>query len=267
SQVSSPSAFRQLRRAGIAGAAFASLALGFHWCRDFVAVDSCLDAGHVYDYAREACDTTALTPPVIPYSERHSTLILVAAALIVSGLGATLASRGLAAGGQDSTFSGFMAVVIMALAVWAVPGWGRLVLLAPIVAGAGWAIFTLRHSGGSRECGAAEQCAEADGAGKRERRSLAQRSPDNWGRRRETKDDCRGPSGGSRIRREHYCGRFDTPRGPGGHLRFIGGWRLCSRVTEGRLLYAQLRVGAEVERRDDARGRGFGHRLGSLPDR
>jgi uncharacterized membrane protein len=47
----------------------------------------------------------------------------------------------------NTTFPAFIAVWIMALAVWAVPGPGRLVLLAPVVIGAVWAFVRLRRSG------------------------------------------------------------------------------------------------------------------------
>ena len=134
-------------QAGVALAALAGLALGAHWLHEFVAVDSCLDAGHVYDYVREQCDTSAQVLPVIPYAQRHATLVLVSSGLIVTGLVGAIAARAHGSGPWELSFSLGMALLVMALAVWAVPGWGRLVLVAPVIAGAGWALFSLRRSG------------------------------------------------------------------------------------------------------------------------
>lgn len=46
----------------------------------------------------------------------------------------------------NTTFPAFIAVWIMGVAIWAVPGPGRLVLLAPVIIGAVWAFVRLRHS-------------------------------------------------------------------------------------------------------------------------
>jgi hypothetical protein len=62
------------------------LVVGLHWGRDSMRVDSCLDAGHVYDYALEACDREATTHPVIPYSQRHPNVIRTGLALCGVGL-------------------------------------------------------------------------------------------------------------------------------------------------------------------------------------
>jgi hypothetical protein len=43
------------------------------------------------------------------------------------------------------SFSPFMAVVVMALAIWAVPGWGKLPLLGAAILGACWAVVRLRR--------------------------------------------------------------------------------------------------------------------------
>jgi len=134
-------------RAGMALAALAGLALGAHWFRELAAVDSCLDSGHVYDYLHERCDTTALTLPIIPYGERHGTLVRVASGLILAGVALAVASPVFRSGVWPLSFSGAMALLIMGLAVWAVPGWGKLVLLTPIIIGAGWALIRLRRSG------------------------------------------------------------------------------------------------------------------------
>lgn len=47
-------------------------------------------------------------------------------------------------------FSLVMALLIMGLAVWAVPGTGKLVLLTPAVLGAAWAFMRLRRSAGGK---------------------------------------------------------------------------------------------------------------------
>ena len=43
------------------------------------------------------------------------------------------------------SFSAFMAVLIMALAGWALPGYSRLILIVPTLLGTGWAILKLRR--------------------------------------------------------------------------------------------------------------------------
>ena len=134
-------------RAGLAISIVAGLALGAHWCADWNAIDSCLDAGHVYDYAHEVCDTSALTLPVISYVDRHSNLIRLAWALMLAG--AALSGYVMRRRIRRIPFSLVMAVLVMCLAVWAVPGWGRLVLVAPVLAGAAGAFWMLRHSGAS----------------------------------------------------------------------------------------------------------------------
>jgi len=145
--MTAPNAITTVGRAGLAVAVLAGATLGAHWCRDALVVDSCLDAGHVYDYANERCDSTALTLPVIAYTDRHAAFLRVASALVLSGIAVALASRAFAGGAPELSFSGGMALLIMGLAVWAVPGWGRLVLVAPIIAGTGWALLRLRRSG------------------------------------------------------------------------------------------------------------------------
>jgi len=48
------------------------------------------------------------------------------------------------------SFSPFMAVLIMGLAIWAVPGWGKLPLLGAAILGALWAFVRLRRSEGRK---------------------------------------------------------------------------------------------------------------------
>ena len=139
--------YTRVGQAGVALATLASLGLGAHYCRESVAIDSCLDAGHVYDYVRERCDSSAQALPVIPYAERHATIVLVASGLILMGLAAPIVTRRLRWRSSELYFSGGMAALVMGLAVWAVPGWARLLLLAPVVLGLGWALLRLRSSG------------------------------------------------------------------------------------------------------------------------
>ena len=61
-------------------------ALGY--VREFVAVDSCLDAGGSFDYAHSRCDR-AEAHPFVPYSERHPDSLRAAAvggAVVASGI-------------------------------------------------------------------------------------------------------------------------------------------------------------------------------------
>jgi hypothetical protein len=60
--------------------------LGGHWLLEAVNVDSCLDAGHVYDYSNGRCDEAALHRPVIPYGERHPGVVASAVALLSVGI-------------------------------------------------------------------------------------------------------------------------------------------------------------------------------------
>ena len=61
----------------VLGAALATWSsLGY--VRDFVAVDSCLDAGGSFDYAQSRCDR-AEPHPFIAYSERHPNSLRIAA--------------------------------------------------------------------------------------------------------------------------------------------------------------------------------------------
>jgi hypothetical protein len=138
--------YTRVGQAGVAVAALATLVLSAHWVREFIAVDSCLDAGHVYDYVRERCDSSALSLPVIPYAQRHATFVVASSGLIIIGLVTAVAIQSHRSGSLQLSFSGGMALLIMALAFWAVPGWGRLVLLAPVLAGIGWAFLRLRRA-------------------------------------------------------------------------------------------------------------------------
>ena len=80
-------------RPWLAISTLAALALFAHWCRDWGVIDSCLDAGYVYDYVREVCDNEALTREIIPYARRHPVFFRTGAVVTLLGL--------LAAGGTS----------------------------------------------------------------------------------------------------------------------------------------------------------------------
>ena len=80
----------------------------------------------------------------------------VLACWAIGGLGAWFMRRRRAPSGDSNrgsataSFSVLMVLLILGLAVWSVPGTGRLLLLAPIVLGAAWAFMRLRRSQGSK---------------------------------------------------------------------------------------------------------------------
>ena len=80
----------------------------------------------------------------------------VLACWAIGGLGAWFMRRRRAPSGDSNrgsataSFSALMVLLILGLAVWSVPGTGRLLLLAPIVLGAAWAFMRLRRSQGSK---------------------------------------------------------------------------------------------------------------------
>jgi hypothetical protein len=74
----------------------------------------------------------------------------------IGGLGAWFMRRRRAPSSKGTrgrvtvSFSVLMVFLIMGLAVWSVPGAGRLVLLAAVVLGAGWAFKRVRRSEGRK---------------------------------------------------------------------------------------------------------------------
>jgi hypothetical protein len=57
-------------------------------------VDSCLDAGHVYNYAEGVCASRATALPYVPYTTRHPLIIWGGAMIVLTGLaGAALGRR------------------------------------------------------------------------------------------------------------------------------------------------------------------------------
>ena len=92
----------------------------------------------------------------------------VLACWAIGGLGAWFMRRHRAPSGNSNrraatvSFSVFIMLLIMGLAVWSVPGAGRLVLLAPVALGAAWAFTCLRRSEGRSQHHVAEQEHEPD---------------------------------------------------------------------------------------------------------
>ncbi len=55
--------------------------------RGLIAVDRCLDAGHVYDYREGRCRDDVTHRPQVPYAERRPALLSGAGVLGLLGLG------------------------------------------------------------------------------------------------------------------------------------------------------------------------------------
>lgn len=55
------------------------LLVGVDYVAEFLAVDVCLDAGNVYDYATSTCNKEAEHLPYVYYIERNGKLLAVAA--------------------------------------------------------------------------------------------------------------------------------------------------------------------------------------------
>jgi hypothetical protein len=64
-----------------------------HCSREFLAIDACLDAGKVYDYASGICRSDVQHLPYVPYIERWWHLLLGAAASIGVGIFALITRR------------------------------------------------------------------------------------------------------------------------------------------------------------------------------
>ena len=64
--------------------------LAFTYAREFLAVDSALDAGASHDYRAGRADFTR-SHPYIPFSKRHATLLTVAGGAFVGAMGWTVA--------------------------------------------------------------------------------------------------------------------------------------------------------------------------------
>jgi hypothetical protein len=60
--------------------------------RELIAVDRCLDAGHVYDYHEGSCRGDVTHRPYVPYAARRAALLSGAGVLVILGLGLILLS-------------------------------------------------------------------------------------------------------------------------------------------------------------------------------
>ena len=60
--------------------------------RELIAVDRCLDAGHVYDYHEGRCRGDVTHRPHVPYAARRAALLAGAGVLVILGLGLILLS-------------------------------------------------------------------------------------------------------------------------------------------------------------------------------
>ena len=79
---------RTLRRSfGLLLLAAAGALLLADYGRELIAVDRCLDAGHVYDYHERRCRYDVTHRPHVPYAARRPTLLAGAGVLVILGLG------------------------------------------------------------------------------------------------------------------------------------------------------------------------------------
>jgi hypothetical protein len=60
--------------------------------RELIAVDRCLDAGHVYDYHEGRCRDDVTHRPHVPYAGRRAALLAGAGILVILGLGLVVLS-------------------------------------------------------------------------------------------------------------------------------------------------------------------------------
>jgi hypothetical protein len=61
--------------------------------RELIAVDRCLDAGHVYDYHGGRCRDDVTHRPHVPYAARRPALLAGADVLVLLGLGLIVLGR------------------------------------------------------------------------------------------------------------------------------------------------------------------------------
>jgi hypothetical protein len=62
------------------------LFVGADYVAEFLAVDVCLDAGYVYDYATSTCNKEAEHLPYVSYVERNGNLLTLAVLGVLVGL-------------------------------------------------------------------------------------------------------------------------------------------------------------------------------------
>lgn len=79
---------KKLRRnTGLSLLAGAGALLLADFGREFIAVDCCLDAGHVYDYHDGRCRDDVTHRPRVPYTARRPALLAGAGVLVILGIG------------------------------------------------------------------------------------------------------------------------------------------------------------------------------------
>jgi len=64
-----------------------------HFVAEFLAVDSCLDSGGVYDFTQASCRTDVQTLPYLSYLTHHDTLVITLGTLSLGSLLIWLATR------------------------------------------------------------------------------------------------------------------------------------------------------------------------------
>ena len=65
---------------------------GVRYSREWLNVDSCLDSGGSFEYARMACDYKE-NHPFVSYSQRHPNSLLIAGSALALGLGAAFVAQ------------------------------------------------------------------------------------------------------------------------------------------------------------------------------
>ena len=64
-----------------------------YYGRELIAVDRCLDAGHVYDYHEGRCRDDVTHRPHVPYAARRPALLAGAGIVVILGLGFIVLGR------------------------------------------------------------------------------------------------------------------------------------------------------------------------------
>lgn len=62
-----------------------TIAILWHYGKEFLDVDACLDAGKIYDYVIDDCRSDLKRLPYVPYAERYRGLLAWGAGMIGVG--------------------------------------------------------------------------------------------------------------------------------------------------------------------------------------